>query len=177
VSDAATAARDVDMFGREISTTEAEPPCLPVARARPRVTTTRELALRLLAGQALTRRAGGDWLVGDELTPVDASVFAELRTGFRLVAGADALPGFEASFAQTMMLEPLYDDAGARRMLFGAVQDAGGPTAFASKRRLSKGQVGDALAKRRDTLAPNIVAALGLVERTVYVPLRLGKKS
>lgn len=168
---------DLDIFGREVSAGTDRPPCEAAPRPLPaRVTTTRELALRLLAGQPLSRCGGGGWLVGDDLVPVDDRVFAQLRTGFRLVAGGDALPGFEASFAQTMLLEPLYDDAGARRMLHQAVEDAGGVTAFATKRRISKGQLGDALVKRRDTLAPNIVAALGLVERPVYVSLRLGKK-
>lgn len=137
-----------------------------------RVTTTRELALRLLAGQCLSRCAGGDWLIGDDQVPVAPEVFAQLRTGFRLVPSGDALPGFEASLSQTMTLEPLYDDAGVRRMLHQAVHDAGGVTAFATKRHLSKGQVGDAVAQRRDTIAPNIAAAVGLLPRAFYVPLR-----
>ncbi|MBC9177819.1 hypothetical protein [Pseudoroseomonas ludipueritiae] len=137
-----------------------------------RVTTTRELALRLLAGQCLSRCAGGDWLIGDDQVPVAPEVFARLRTGFRLVPGGDGLPGFGASFAQTMTLEPLHDDAAVRHLLNKAISDAGGISSFARKRHLSKGQVGDAVTQRRDTVAPNIAAALGLLPRTFYVPLR-----
>jgi hypothetical protein len=89
---------------------------------------TRELALRLLVGQRLTRCAGSGWFVGENLVPVDSAVFTVLRTSFRLLPGGDALPGFVASMSQTLLLELLRSDD-ALGLLLPAIHAADGVSA------------------------------------------------
>jgi hypothetical protein len=129
----------------------------------------RELALRLLAGQQLTHCHGAGWSVGPELVPVDASVLRQLQTGFRLVPGGDALPGFAPSMSQTLMLEPLRSNDDVLGLLHPAVRAAGGPTAYARRHGLSKSSVVMVEGASRD-MTPAVAATLGMVPYTAWKP-------
>jgi hypothetical protein len=138
-----------------------------ILRSSTRVTTVRELALRLLAGQQLTHCHGAGWSVGPELAPVDATVLRQLQTGFRLVPDGDALPGFAASMSQTLVLEPLRSNDDVLGQLRPAVRAAGGPTAYARQHGLSKSSVVMVEGASRD-MTPAVAATLGMVPYTVW---------
>jgi hypothetical protein len=140
-----------------------------ILRTTLRITTVRELALRLLAGQQLTHCHGAGWSVGPDLVPVDAAVLRQLQTGFRLVPGGDALPGFAASMSQTLVLEPLLSDHDVLGLLRPAVRDAGGPTAYARKHGLAKSTVAMVEGAGRDMTA-TVAATVGMVPYTAWKP-------
>lgn len=140
-----------------------------VLRSTTRIATVRELALRLLAGQQLTHCHGAGWSVGPDLVPVDAAVLRQLQTGFRLVPGGDALPGFAASMSQTLVLEPLLNNDDVLRLLRPAVRAAGGPTAYARAHGLSKAAVVMVEGASRNMM-PAVAATLGMVPYTAWKP-------
>ena len=131
------------------------------------VITVQDLALRLLAGQHLTKCHGIGWIIGPDAAPVGAGVVRALANGFRLVPAGDALPGFAASLSQTLLVEPLLSDDDLLARLRPAVRKAGSLGAYARQYGIGKSSVAMVEGAHCD-MTKGVAATLGMEPHPVW---------